>query len=127
MHGPALAVGHAALAAEELADDALDGATAEDGEGMAAIAGDDAVGGGDSVFEAYRDGFLSDSQMTEPANHLGLVQRVGGHLHPPRDLHLLVHRQELVLGHFNLKVGHGALVGAEGVLVQLDGEGLVGV
>lgn len=53
VHGAALAVGHAALAAEELADDALDGAAAEDGEGVAAVGGDDTVFGGDASLEAY--------------------------------------------------------------------------
>jgi hypothetical protein len=51
-------VGHARLAPEQLADDALDGAAAEDGEGVAAVGGDDAVVGGDGCFEADGDCFL---------------------------------------------------------------------
>lgn len=59
VHGAALAVGHACLAAEELAEDAGDGAAAEDGEGVAAVGGDDEVFGGDGVFESDVDCFLS--------------------------------------------------------------------
>lgn len=61
--------------------------------------------------------------MAEPADELGLVERVGGHLHAAHGLHLLVHRQELIPGDLDLEVGGVAEVGLEGVLVELDGEG----
>lgn len=58
MHGSTLAVRHAALTTEELGEDAGDGAAAEDGEGVAAVGGDDEVFGCDGVFNADGDGFL---------------------------------------------------------------------
>ena len=58
VHRPALAVRHAALAAEQLADDALDRAPAQDGERVAAVRGDDAVLGRDARLETDGDGFL---------------------------------------------------------------------
>jgi hypothetical protein len=58
VHGATLAVRHASRAAEELGEDTLDRAAAEDGEGVAAVGGDDEVLGCDGVFETDRDSFL---------------------------------------------------------------------
>jgi hypothetical protein len=68
VHGSALAVRHAVDAAEQLGEDALDGAAAEDGKGVAPVRGDDLVVGLDGVVHADRDGFLSDRQVAEAAN-----------------------------------------------------------
>ena len=60
--------------------------------------------------------------MTKPANQLGLVQRIRGHLHPAHGLHLLVHAQQEVFGDLNLQVWFFALVRVERVFVQFDCE-----
>ena len=52
VHGTALAVRRAALTTEELAEDTNNGTTAKDGEGMAAVAGDDEVILMDAVLQA---------------------------------------------------------------------------
>lgn len=62
--------------------------------------------------------------MTKPANQLGLVQRIRGHLHPAHGLHLLVHRQKQVFGDLDLQVGFLALERVERVFVQFYREGL---
>lgn len=52
VHRTTLAVGHADLATEQLANDTLDSAATHDGEGMAAASCDDTVRLADSVLEA---------------------------------------------------------------------------
>lgn len=51
VHGTALSLGHATLAAEEFSNDALDGAAAHDCKGMTAVGGDDTVFGGNAILE----------------------------------------------------------------------------
>jgi len=58
VHGTTLAVRHATLATEKLAEDTGDGPTTHDGERMAAIAGNDFVVWFDAVFKTDRHGFL---------------------------------------------------------------------
>jgi hypothetical protein len=58
VHGTTFSVGHADLATEELANDTFDRATTHDGEGVAAVSGDDAVFLADTVLEANRNSFL---------------------------------------------------------------------
>lgn len=71
---------------------------------------------------------LTNSQVAEPANQLGLVQRIGSHLHPAHGGHLAVHLEELALGDLDIEAGGVAVVCLEGVFMELEGEGLaVGV
>ncbi|RUP43646.1 hypothetical protein BC936DRAFT_136915, partial [Jimgerdemannia flammicorona] len=58
VHGPALALGDAILAAEQFGHDALNGTTAYVGKAVAAVGGDDMVVGRDGRFHADGDGFL---------------------------------------------------------------------
>lgn len=58
VHGSAFAFGNAILAAEQLGDNVLDGATAHVSETVATVGGDDVVFRGDGKFHANRDGFL---------------------------------------------------------------------
>lgn len=62
--------------------------------------------------------------MAETADELGLVERVGSHLHTTHEDHVLVHADEHVLGDLDLKPWGIGLVAMEGVLVQLNGERL---
>lgn len=62
--------------------------------------------------------------MAEATNELRLVEGVSSHLHATHGLHLLVHGKKRVLGHLHVERGHVAVVGAEGLLMKLDGEGL---
>jgi hypothetical protein len=81
VHGTALSVGDTLPPAEQLADDALDGAAAHHGEAVAAVGGDEVVGALDGVLNTDGDGLLAGGQMAETADLLLLVQPVGGHLH----------------------------------------------
>lgn len=58
VHGTTLSVGHADLASEQLANNTLYGASAQDGERVAPVGSDDPVVLGDTVLETDRDSFL---------------------------------------------------------------------
>jgi DNA-binding ferritin-like protein (Dps family) len=58
VHGTTFSVGHADLATEELANDTFDRAATHDGEGVAAVCGDDAVVLADAMLEANGNSFL---------------------------------------------------------------------
>jgi hypothetical protein len=137
-------MGHADLSTQEFADDPGDGSTTHDGERVTAVGGDDAVLWLNGIFQTDRNGFLSkssiqgskmstskgfivylsDSQMAEAANHLGLVEGIGGLFHTAHRGHLLVNVQQLDLGHLHLEFGWIALVGAIRVFMDFDLERL---
>ena len=81
VHGAALSVGDTLPPAEQLTDDALDGAAAHHGEAVAAVGGDEVVGALNGVLDTDGDGLLADGKMAETADLLLLVEPVGGHLH----------------------------------------------
>lgn len=60
--------------------------------------------------------------MAETTNHFGFVESVSSHLHPSHGLHLPVHFQQFVFGHFNIKLWLFAIEGLERILVDLDPE-----
>jgi hypothetical protein len=68
--------------------------------------------------------YLSNGQVAEAANHLGLVKSIGCHFHAAHGLHLSVHLQKLWLGDLNVQVRQRAVPGAERIFMELDGEGL---
>jgi hypothetical protein len=147
VHGAALSMGHPGLAPQKLGNNTLDGTATHDSEGMAAVRGDDTVILGDTMLQTDGNGFLygthqtssarqchdrtwnhstnlADSEMAEAADELGLVEGVGGHLHAAHGRHLPVHRQQLGLGDLHVEVGGVAEVGAEGLFMELEGDGL---
>jgi hypothetical protein len=65
VHGAALAVGHADLASEELAQHPGDGAAAEDSERMATVSSDDGVLSCDTMLKTDRNGFLGVAERLE--------------------------------------------------------------
>lgn len=65
---------------------------------------------------------LSDSQMTEPSDLLGLVERIGSHLHPPHSSHVGVHLDEQVLGDLDVGRGSFAAVAVEAVSERREHE-----
>jgi hypothetical protein len=81
VHGAALAVGDAFAAAEQLADDGLDGAAAHEREAVAAVGGDDVVLLCQGVLDADGDSFLTGREVAEAADLLLFVESVGGHFH----------------------------------------------
>lgn len=82
VHGSALSVRDPVLAAEKLGDDALDGRTAEVGEAVAPVGGDDGVLLRDGMLNTSGNGLLPGGEMAETTDLLLLVEPVGGHLHP---------------------------------------------
>jgi hypothetical protein len=83
---------------EQLGDDTLDGSAPEDGKGVAAVRGDDAVLAVDGRAHADRDGLLADGEVAEAPDELGLVEHVAGLLHLAHRRHLRVHVNQEVLG-----------------------------
>jgi hypothetical protein len=65
--------------------------------------------------------------MAETTDEFGLVESVGGHFHATHCLHIAVHGEEFIAGDLNLKVWFFAVVGAERLFMEPDGEGLRGV
>ena len=62
--------------------------------------------------------------MAEPTDEFGLVERIRGHFHTAHGLHVLVHSQQLRLGHLHLEVGCVAEMRLERVFMESDEEGL---
>lgn len=56
--------------------------------------------------------------MAETADKLGLIKGISSHFHPAHRLHVLVHFQELILFHLNLKRWSLASICAEGLLMK---------
>jgi hypothetical protein len=64
--------------------------------------------------------YLTSAQVAETADELGLVQTIGGHLHASNDDHGPVHSNKLLLGDVDIERGKIAVVGFEGILMEVD-------
>lgn len=127
MHRTAFSPGAPVPAAHELGEDLREGPTAADEGAVIAVSGDDAVLLGDGGLHADGHGFLSVVQVAEPADQLGLVERVRGDLHAAHRRHVAEEGEELLGRGVDGARRRLAVVGGEGDR-GLDGErrGIVG-
>ncbi|KAH3687932.1 hypothetical protein WICPIJ_001088 [Wickerhamomyces pijperi] len=91
VHGTTLTVGDTATTTHQFTQDSLDWGASHVGEPVTSVGGDDGVLLVDGVFNTNSNGFLTNRQVTETSNLLGLVKGVGGHFHSSDDDHVLVH------------------------------------
>lgn len=138
VHRATFAVRHTSLATEELSDDALDRASAKDGERMAAVGSDDEIVPGNRRLESDRyrflfnaqenysvnthrwhriDDYLSSCQMAEATNEFLPVEGICGHLHASHGAHLRVHVNEHVLRDLDLQARNVCSIRTERVFM----------
>ncbi|KAG5521065.1 hypothetical protein RHGRI_033578 [Rhododendron griersonianum] len=92
---------------------------------MIPVRRDDAILPGDRGLHPDGDGLLAVVEVAEAADELGLVERVGGDLHPAHGGHVAEEGHELGGGGLDGAGGGVAVVGGEGD-AGLDGDGVGG-
>jgi hypothetical protein len=95
VHGAALPPGAPVPAAHELGEGGDGVPAAREVGAVVAVGGDDGVGAGDGGLHADGDGLLAVVEVAEPADELGLVERVGRDLEPPHERHVAEEGDEL--------------------------------
>jgi hypothetical protein len=137
VHGTTFAMRHATLTSKEFTKDTRNRTTTHHSERVTPVSGDDPVIFFDTMFKTNRHRFLrarfnaqsttdkeetylTNGQMTKPANELRFIESICSHFHTTHGLHLAIHTEELVAGYLNLKVGLVALVGMKRILMNFD-------
>lgn len=93
---------------------------------MVSVRRDDAVLSSNRGLHANSNRFLAVVQVTEAPNELGLVERVGGDLHPTHQRHISEEAHELLIRRLDGARRRIDVVGAEGE-ISLDGDGGGGI
>jgi len=105
MHAATLALGDTGRTADELGEDGLDRAAAQQAEAVVAIRRHDAVLGMQGGIETGGDGLLAVVEMQEAADQALLVHGVGRELHATHREHGVVEAEQLLLGGLDLVAG----------------------